>query len=123
MADEEIADLVPAELNISVPQSGCAPGGVRVLVEGVPSKRASAQSSRREVRRHPVHQHTDAMAVQRVDERAEIVGSSRNGRSANRTRSPGSPTSRVGVLRHRHQLHVGETQVVHVLGERLGHTG
>ena len=55
----------------------------------------------------------------RVDEAAEVVGRAEARRSARRSPSPGSPTSRERVLHHGHQLDVGEAQVGDV-GAELG---
>ena len=75
------------------------------------------------VRRHPVEDHADPAGVQRIDQRAELVGMpvARGGREvAGDLVSPGSAE---GVLRDGQQLDVREAHLLDVVGElrsRLG---
>ena len=64
-----------------------------------------------EMPRHPVEQHAEALAVAGVDQRGEIR---RRAEPAGRREQPGrliAPRAVERMLRHRHQLDVGEAQV------------
>ena len=77
----------------------------------------------REVRRHPVEDHADPLPVQRVDERAEVVGRAEARRRREEARHLVAPRAAERVLHHRHQLDVREAEVADVAAEVLGELG
>ncbi len=88
-----------------------------MLVEVGAIEVAQAVAVAREVRRHPVENHADAVLVQDVDEVHEVLRRpvARRGREV-----PGrlvAPRAVERVLGDRQQLDVGEPHVAHVLGE------
>ena len=77
-------------------------------VKGVPSRRA--RPCVREVRGHPVQDHSQAGQVQAVDEGAELVRGPVAGRGRIVAQHLVAPGGVQGMLHHGQQLHVGETQ-------------
>ena len=86
VGQQEVADLVAPEV-----EHERAPVGVLALARvGVLVQRGAVEAGQRpvvlrEVRGHPVDDHADAAWVQRVDERAEVVGRCRSAPSARST--------------------------------------
>jgi hypothetical protein len=121
VGDEEVAHLVPAEVeDVGTPVRLLAEKRVRVLVQGRPVEPAEGPLVLGEVRRNPVQQDADARLVQPVDEVAEVVGVAepRRRRVVGADLVPPRPTER--VLRDREELDVGEAEGLHVLGEMVG---
>jgi hypothetical protein len=119
--DEEAPHLVAA-----VVEDERAPVGVlaaaRVLVL---EERRAVEAPQREVvagkvRRHPVEDHADARAMERVDEETEIVRACRSARSVRSSPTPGTPRALERMLRDRQQLDVGESEAAGVLREAGG---
>ena len=73
-----------------------------------------------EVRGNPVENHADALLVQVIDEVHEVLGRAvaRRGREISGGLVAPRPVER--MLGDRHQLHVREAQVEHVVGELVG---
>ena len=95
VGDEEVAHLVaPVVEDERAPVGVLAAARVGVLVERGAVEARERELVAREVRRHPVEDHAEAVAVQAVDELAEVVGRAEARRRARSSRSPGSPTSR-----------------------------
>ena len=95
VGDEEVPHLVAAEVEDQrAPVRVRAAARVGVLVERGAVEARERELVAREVRRHPVEDHAEAVAVQAVDELAEVVGRAEARRRARSSRSPGSPTSR-----------------------------
>ena len=75
VGDEEVADLVaPVVEDQRAPVRVRAAARVGVLVERGAVEARERELVAREVRRHPVEDHAEAVAVQAVDELAEVVG-------------------------------------------------
>jgi hypothetical protein len=75
VGEEEVAHLVPPVVEDERPPVGVlAQARVGVLVERRAVEAAERVVVLGEVRRHPVEDHAHAVAVQRVDEEAEVVG-------------------------------------------------
>ncbi len=119
--DEEVAHLGAGEVELV---------GAPVRVLGAPVvpglvQRVAVEAGQRpvvlgEVGRHPVHDHADAGPVAGVDEVPEVVrGAQPRGRrvEAGDLVTPGAVE---GVLGDRHQLDVGEAEVLDVRGKLLG---
>ena len=71
----------------------------------------------REVRRHPVENHGDAVLVQVVDQIHEILRRAVTRRGSEIARRLVSPGAVEGMLHDGQQFDVGESQLVHVVGE------
>ena len=75
VGDEEVADLVAAEVEDErAPVRVRAAARVGVLVERGAVEARERELVAREVRGDPVEDHAEAVAVQAVDELAEVVG-------------------------------------------------
>ena len=121
LAVEEVAHLVAAEVEHQrAPVRVLAPARVLVLVEGGAVEAGQGEGVLGEVRRHPVDQHPDAPLVQLVDQVAQVVGGAEAGRGRVVGRHLVAPGRGVGVLGHRHELHVGEAEVGEVVGQLVG---
>ena len=73
--EQEVPHLGAAEVEDERPPVGMlAAARIGVLVEMRPVELRERPGVAREVSRHPVEDHADAVAVHRVDERAEVVG-------------------------------------------------
>ena len=92
--------------------------GVGVLIEVGAVEKAGAVLVGGEVGGHPVQDDADAVPVQVVDEKHEILGgavAAGGGEVAGGLVAPGAVK---GVLHDRHEFHVGETQALDVLGQQ-----
>ena len=73
--EQEVPHLVPAEVEDErSPVRMRATARILVLVERGSVEPSESELVARKVRRHPVEDHADPGRVQRVDERAEVVG-------------------------------------------------
>ena len=121
VGDEEVAHLVAA-----VVEDQRAPVGVRaaarvgVLVERGAVEARERELVAREVRRHPVEDHAEAVAVQAVDELAEVVGRAEARRGRVVAGHLVAPRARERVVHDRQQLEVREAHVLRVGGELVG---
>ena len=114
VGDEEVADLVAAVVEDQrAPVRVRAAARVGVLVQRRAVEAGEREVVAREVRRHPVEDHADAVRVQAVDELAEVVGRAEARRRGEVARHLVAPRARERVRHHRQQLDVGEA---HVLG-------
>ena len=116
---QEVAHFAAAEVeDVGAPVFLLAAAPVGVLVEGGAVETREREVVFGEVGGHPVHQHADAVGVQRVHEFAELVrGAPARGRGvvAGDLVAPGAAE---GVLGHGQKLHVGEA-VFHQVGHEL----
>ena len=124
VGDEEVAHLVAAVVEDQrAPLRVRAAARVLVLVERRAVEARERPVVAREVRRHPVEDHADAVRVHPVDEQPEVVGRAvaRRRRVVRRHLIAPRPAER---MRHdRHQLDVREAEVAHVRGELVGELG
>ncbi len=121
LGQQEVANLVPPEVEHErAPVGVLALAGVGVLVQRGAVEPGQRPIVLREVCRHPVDDHADALGMQRVDEGAEVVGRSVAGRRRVVRRDLVAPRAPEGMLGHRHHLHVGEPELGHVGRELLG---
>jgi len=117
-ADQEAAHLVAAVVEDQRPPVlMLAEARIGVLVEVRAVEAGQREEIAREVGRHPVDDHADARAVQRVDERHEIEGRTEAVRRGVEARDLVTPGAVEGMLRRRHQLHMGEAHLRAVGGE------
>ena len=93
---------------------------VGVLVQGFAVEPGQRPLILGEVRRHPVQQHADAGLVEFVHEVPEFVGVAEARRRGEVGRDLVAPGSAERVLRHRHELHVGEAEPLDVVHQFLG---
>ncbi len=118
---EEVAHLGAGEVElVGAPVRVLGAPRVPGLVQRVPVEPGQCPVVLREVRRHPVHDHADARPVAGVDEVPEVVRAAEpRGRrvEAGDLVAPGAVE---GVLGDRHQLDVGEPEVLDVRREFLG---
>ena len=118
---EEVAHLVaPVVEDQRAPVPVLALARVRVFVERGAVESREAVGVLGEMARDPVENHADAGAVQRIDERPEVVGGAE---AAGRREEPGdlvAPRSVVGELEHRQQLDVREADALYVGDEPCG---
>ncbi len=94
--------------------------GVGVLIEVGAVEEAGAVLVRGEVGGHPVQDDADAVAVQVVHQKHEILGSAvaaGGGEVAGGLVAPGAVK---GVLHDRHKFHVGKAQALDVFGQERG---
>ena len=119
--DQEVAHLVAAEVEDErAPVGVRAPARVLVLVERSPVEARERELVAGEVRRHPVEDDADPGLVERVDERAELVRLAHRRLRRVEARHLIAPRARERVVHHRHELDVGEAEVVRVGDELLG---
>ena len=88
-----------------------------MLVERGPIEAGQRPVVAREVRRHPIEDHSDSLAVQVIDELLEVV---RGAETRGRREVAGhliAPRARERMLHHRHQLHVREAKIADVGGQ------
>ena len=112
--------VAPVVEDQRAPVAVLALAGIRVLVERGPVEPGQRVGILGKVAGNPVEDHADAVAVTRVDERAEIV---RRSEAAGRRVEPGdliTPRSREGVLHDRQQLDVRVAHLLDVRDETLG---
>ena len=120
VGEEEVAHLGPAEVeDVAAPLLVPAALGVGVLVERGAVEAGQGPLVGREVARHPVQDDADAGLVQAVDEQPEAVGVAEAAVGREVRRHVVAPGAAEGVLHHRHQLDVGEAEVLHV-GDQVG---
>ena len=118
VGDEEVAHLGAAEVeDVRAPVRLLAAPRVGVLVQRRAVEAGQRPLVLREVRGHPVDDDADAGLVQRVDQVAEVVGGAEARRRRVVRRDLVAPGAAERVLGDRHQLDVGEAQVLHVVDE------
>ena len=121
VGQQEIHHLVPA-----VVEDQRAPILVRpfarvfVLVERGAVEAGQRPVVAREMRRHPVNNHPDARLVQRVDQILEVLRRAVAAGRRVKARHLVAPRRVIRVLGHRHEFHVREAHLLHVLDQRLG---
>src|SRR6185503_14876795 len=74
----------------------------------------------REMTRHPVENHAKARLVTRVDEELEILRGTEARRRGKKSGDLVAPRPGEWMLHHRHQLEVGEAQLLHIGHETRG---
>ena len=120
-ADQVVDDFAAAEIEYQrAPVDVLTPSRILVLVERGAVEARQAVLVLREVCRHPVDDHADAVFMESVDEIAKLVGRAetlRRREHADRLVSPGAVER---VFRHGQQLDVGEPHVGDVLHEIVG---
>ena len=118
LADEEVPDLVATEIEHERSPVGVqAATRIVVLVQRGAVEAGERPGVVREVRGDPVEQHTDAAVVQHVDHLPQRRPGCRSAAWARRTRDLVAPRAGERMLHHRHELHVGEAEVAHVVGQ------
>ena len=121
LAIEEVAHLVaPVVEDERAPVGVLAAARVGVLVERGAVEARERELVAREVRGHPVEDHAEAVAVQAVDELAEVVGRAEARRRRVVAGHLVAPRAAERVRHHGHQLEVGEAHVLGVGGELVG---
>ena len=121
IADEEIADLVAAEVeNQRAPVGMLALTGIGVLVESGAVEAGEAVGVFGKVRGDPVDDDPDAALVTAVHELAELVGRTEAARRGKVTATLVAPRPVKGELRHRHQLDVSIAHVRDIIDELVG---
>ncbi len=117
-AEQEPPDLVaPVVEDRAAPVGMHAKPRVGVLVEVRAVEVLQPKLVGREVRRHPVEDHADAVLVQVIDQEHEVL---RRAVAAGRREISGhlvAPRAVKGVLRDGHELDVREAQSVRVVGQ------
>ena len=93
---------------------------VLVLVKGGAVELGQRPVIARKVRRHPVNDHANAGLVQRVHQILEILGRAIATRRRVEAHHLVAPRRVIRVLGHRHEFHMGEPHLLHVLDQRLG---
>ncbi len=104
----------------AVPVRVVALARVGVLVEVGAVEVAEAVLVAREVRGHPVEDHTDAGLVQRVDQEHQVLGRAEPGRGGEVAGGLVAPGAVERVLGERQELHVGEPLLEHVVAQHGG---
>ena len=121
VGDEEVADLAaPVVEDQRAPVGMRAAARVRVLVQRRAVEAGEREVVAREVRRHPVEDHAEAVRVQPVDELPEVVGRAEARRRGEVARDLVAPRAGERMGHHRHQLDVGEPHVARVGGQLVG---
>ncbi len=121
VGDEEVADLVAAVVEDQrAPVRVRAAARVRVLVERRAVEPREREVVAREVGGHPVEDHAEALAVQAVDERAEVVRRPEARRRREVAADLVAPRAGERVRHHRQQLDVREAHVERVRGQLVG---
>src|SRR3990170_7668939 len=120
-APQKGTDLVPAVVeDVGLPVRVKAFLRVRVLVEMRAVEVGKAVLVAREMGRHPVEDHADAVPVQTVHEFHEVLRASVPARGREVARGLISPGPVERMLHHGQELHVGESHVLHVIHKGTG---
>ena len=94
------------------------PAGVGVLIEVGAVEEAGAVLVGREVGGHPVQDDPDAVLVQVVHQKHEILGGAVAAGGREVAGGLVTPGAVKGVLHDRHEFHVGKAQALDVLGQQ-----
>ena len=117
---QEVADLEAAVVeDVRAPIGMLAESRIGVLVAACPVEAAERVSIHREVSRHPIDQHADAVLMAVIDEVHEVM---RRPEPTGRCEVAGAliaPTSIEGMLGDGHQLQVRVTHLVTVLDQHV----
>ncbi len=120
--DQKAAHLVASVIvDDAFPVRVHALPGVFMLVKMGSVEKHQAMFVAGKMRRHPVQDDADAVLVQVVDQKHEIL---RGAVAAGGCKEPQclvSPGAVEGVLHYRQELHMGEPHGQHILGERSCH--
>ncbi len=121
VGDQEVADLVAAVVEHQrAPVGVLAAARVLVLVQRGAVEAREPELVAREVRRHPVEDHADAVLVHAVDELAEVVGRAVERRGREVAGHLVAPRALERVRHHRQQLDVRVAQVLDVRAQLVG---
>ncbi len=121
IADQKIAHFAATEIkNERAPILMLALTRVQVLIEIGAVKFRERVRVFREMRRHPIHDHTDAGLVTLVDEVTQSIGRPKTARRRIIIRDLITPRAFKGMLGNRHQLNVRVTHLDDVGQQRLG---
>ncbi len=124
VGEQEVLDLVaPVVEDERAPVGVRAAARVLVLVERRAVEASERPGVAREVRRHPVQQHADAVLVHAVDEAAEVVGRAEVRRRRVVRGHLVAPGAAERVGHHGQQLDVREAEVGHVGRQLVGELG
>ena len=124
VGDQEVAHLVAPEVEHERPPVGVrAATRVGVLVERGPVEPRQREVVAREVRRHPVEDHSDAARVHPIDERAQVVRGAIAGRGGVVAGHLVAPGAAERVRHHGQQLDVREAHVGCVRRQLVGQFG
>ena len=121
IADEEILHFaLPEVKDLRPPVRMLALAGVRVLIARLSVEVRQTVRVLRKMRRHPVEDDADAVAVQVVDHVRKILRRSIAAGRCEITRDLITPGTVEGVLRDTHQLNVGIAHFLQILGDGMG---
>ena len=116
--DQEVADLVTTEVEHQrAPVRMLSPARIGVLVQRGAVEPDQRELVAREVRRHPVEDHADAVRVHPLDELPELVRMPVTGGGGEVPGHLVAPRAAERVVHHRQQLHVREAHVPDVRGQ------
>jgi len=121
VGDQEVTNLWSAEVeDVGAPVGLVATSGVRVLIQCLAVESGESKLILGKVAGNPVEQDADPVAVHRVDQETEVIRRAEPGGRRVVAADLISPRRPVGVFHHRHQLDVGETEVLHIVDQVLG---
>ena len=118
VGNEEVLDLCPPKVeDIRTPIGVLPPLWIGVLEQRSAVKACESPFVLWKVSRHPISNHANAVLVQYIDHRAQVVGGSvpRGWRVV--ARHLVAPRLPIRILGDRQQLNVGEAKCDHVIGE------
>ena len=114
---QEVTHLVAAVVENEGAPLRVRSAGMLMLVERRPIEAGQRPVVARKVRRHPIEDHSDSLAVQVIDELLEVVrgAETRGGREV--AGHLIAPRARERMLHHRHQLNVRKAKIGDVRGQ------
>ena len=118
---QEVPHLRTTEVeDVRAPVRLVAAPRIRVLVQSLAVKAGEGEGILGEMRRNPVEQDANPVAVHGVHEVPEVIGRTEAGRWRVVARDLIAPGRTVGMFHHRHQLDMGEAKVLDVVDQVLG---
>src|SRR5688572_6020537 len=119
---EEVTDFVPAIIEDErAPILVGAFAWIFVLVKRSAVEAGEGPFVARKMSGHPIDDHADAAFMERVDEVLKIIRRAVAAGSRVKAGDLITPRWIKGMLRNRHEFHMGEIQLTEVIDERAGH--
>src|SRR5215472_11872812 len=119
---EEHPDFISSKIeNVSAPIGLETEARIEMLVKCSTVEAPETERVGRKVRRYPVKNHSNVALMKDIDQVLEVVGIAKSGGRCEISAHLISPRSGEGMLHHRHEFDVGESQISNVVGQLVRH--